>query len=530
MSFITIDRTQTNLFGYSIDDFAKSDARSRFVVDTVSKLQLDSLFARYSTQGGDSFAPDMMLALWFYAYSNGITSTRKLEELCMYDTRYIYISANLRPDHTTLSRFRQAHLDLISEYFVQIVLLAQENGITDLKHISIDGTKIKASANAKHSYKENQLKRKLEAIRRDIKHYMTACDNAEQGINETLDLETLQAEKKRLETLEKKLIQRQKKLQERKKTLKPEHRENHQINIVDPDARFMPKADGPNYNAQAAVDDAHNFILANDVTDDPNDQNQFSLMHQKSEANLHPDSKRRYTTDSGYHSLRQLEYINENNIDAVIAGPAPHNRSTNKKPASLESILEQERKVERKDFTYHEQDDYYECPAGNKLTVSGKNGKFTIYRAAACSTCPIVKFCLSGKSKIKKIYRDHREGLAEAMEQKLQTDEAKNRMKTRAMSVEPVFGNIKQNLGFRRFSVRGLTKVKGEFNLMCIAHNLNILFKFMQPQRLTAVMAASNVAINQHIAISKNIMVIFFHRLAYFLIYPARLKYGFIQC
>ena len=529
MSFITVDRTQKSVVGYSIEDFAKTDTKGRFVVETISSLNLGSLFTRYSSQGGDSFAPDMMLALWFYAYSNGITSTRKLEELCMYDTRYIYISCNLQPDHTTLSRFRQSHLDLISEYFVQIVLLAQEQGVTDLKHISIDGTKIKASANAKHSYKEDRLKSKIEAIRRDIKQYMAACEGAEQGLNETLDLESLQAEKKRLEALEKKLIRHQKKLQERKKTLKPEHREKHQINIVDPDARFMPKADGPSYNAQAAVDDAHNFILANDVIDDPNDQNQFSPMHQKVEENLPPDSNRGYTADSGYHSLKQLQYIKENNIDALIADPTPGNRSTNKKLPSIESILKQERKVERKDFSYHAQDDYYECPVGNKLTASGKNAKFTRYRACACSTCPIAKFCLPGKSKVKQIFRDHREGLAEEMEHKLQTDKAKKRMKTRATSVEPVFGNIKQNLGFRRFSLRGLAQVKGEFNLICIAHNLNILFKLMQPQRLTVAMAASSVALNQYIAISKNIMAIFLNTLVNLLIFPYRMKYRIVQ-
>ena len=89
MGFIFSDRHQTDLLGYRIDDFAKSDKKSRFVIDLVAQLNLKQLFARYSDQGGDSYSPDMMLALWFYAYSNGITSTRDLEELCKFDTRYI---------------------------------------------------------------------------------------------------------------------------------------------------------------------------------------------------------------------------------------------------------------------------------------------------------------------------------------------------------------------------------------------------------------------------------------------------------
>jgi transposase len=291
----------------------------------------------------------------------------------------------------------------------------------------------------------------------------------------------------------------------------------------------MPKAEGPGYNAQLAVDEAHNFILANDVTDEANDQNQFSNMHQKTEDNLPLDNNRGYTTDSGYHSLKQLEYIAVNNINAVIADPTPQNRSTNKEPSRIETIIEQEKKLERKDFTYHKEADYYECPAGDKLVASAKSGKFIIYRASSCSTCPIAKFCLSGKSKIKQVYRDQREGLAEAMYQKLQTDEAKHRIKTRAMTVEPVFGNIKQNLGFRRFSLRGLKNVKGEFNLICIVHNLNILFKLMQPKCLSAVIATSNAVINQHIVISKIFVAIFIHRLIKFIKYPFRLKYGLMQ-
>ena len=92
---------------------------------------------------------------------------------------------------------------------------------------------------------------------------------------------------------------------------------------------------------------------------------------------------------------------------------------------------------------------------------------------------------------------------------KLQTGLAEQRMHERRVSVEPVFGNLKQNLGFRRFSLYGLHQVKGEFNLMAIALNLNILFKMMHNNRLAAVIPKSNAIINQHIALSKNILVKF---------------------
>ncbi len=509
MGFIQTDRSQKDFIGYCINDFAKSDKKSRFVIEIISRLDLSTLYARYSDQGGDAYAPNMMLALWFYAYSEGIFSSRELEELCWYDTRYIYLSSNLRPDHTTLCRFRQHNLDLLVDYFIQIVLIAQQRGITDFKGISIDGTKMKASCSTKQSYREDRLNKKIETIRRDIKRYMQRCDFVEQGASDELDLETLRAEKARLEKIEKKLIERQQQLKERQKILKPEHRKNHAINLVEPDARFMPKGDGPSYNAQAAVDCETRFIVAADVSDAPNDQNQFEIMHKKTEENLSKDPQREYHADSGYHSLKQLDYIEQNAVDAVIADPTPNHRSNNPSPTSAEKILEEQRKVERSDFAYHEDEDYYECPQGDKLCSIGKRQEkeVTVYQASLCGSCPLAEKCLSNKTKLKRLYRSRREALAEKMYRKLQTDEAKARLKIRATTVEPVFGQLKQNMGFRRFNLRGLHKVKGEFFLLCIAHNLNVLFQLARKERLAAFLASVQSKLDQCVEFSKNIFV-----------------------
>ena len=114
------------------------------------------------------------------------------------------------------------------------------------------------------------------------------------------------------------------------------------------------------------------------------------------------------------------------------------------------------------------------------------------------------------------------------MARRLNTDEAKKRMKMRATSVEPVFGNLKQNLGFRRFSLQGLQNVHGEFNLMCIAHNLNVLFKMMQQGRLTAAIYASQSRINQFMTISKNILAIYTFRIARYFPNPNKTVYASI--
>jgi len=507
MGFISSNRAQYDLLGYRIDDFAKSDKKSRFVIDLVSRLDLKKLFVRYSDQGGDSYSPDMMLALWFYAYSKGITSTRDLEELCKFDTRYMYISGNQQPDHTTLSRFRKSHLDLLSDYFLQIILIAQKEGLSAFNHITIDGTKIKASHSGRQSYNEDQLDQLIDHIRRDISRYMNQCNYVEQNSTDQLDLETLQAEKARLETLEKKLLERKQILKKRQQKLKVEYRAKHQVNLHEPDARFMPKTDGLNYNAQAAVDVDSNLIVASDVTDQPNDQGQFVPLQQKVESTLSKDPERAYTGDAGYHNLDDLEYLENNKVDALIADPAPDDRSTQEKPTSADIILSERRKIERTDFVYHTEGDYYECPNGDHLIKVKNKGKSNVYRASKCTTCPVAIYCLASKKNYKQIHRSKREIYAERMALKLKSATAKQRMHERRVSVEPVFGNLKENLGFRRFSLSGLNQVKGEFNLMAIAHNLNILFKMIDKKRLSAAMTRTYECIDQHIALSKNILV-----------------------
>ena len=129
--------------------------------------------------------------------------------------------------------------------------------------------------------------------------------------------------------------------------------------------------------------------------------------------------------------------------------------------------------------------DYYECPNGKKLTrvtVKNKddNSKTITYKTIECEGCQYLAQCnktKEGKGQSRKIPRDVREDYADKMYEKVNSEEGKKQMKIRSSSVEPVFGNIKANLGFRRFTRRGLASVQCEFNLVCIAHNLLKMYK-----------------------------------------------------
>jgi len=235
----------------------------------------------------------------------------------------------------------------------------------------------------------------------------------------------------------------------------------------------------PAYNAQVSVDTDSRLIVAVDVTDAPTDQQQFSRQHPKVESNLPANTDRAYVADAGYNCLEQLEYIEEQQVDVVLADPRPEHRSGGEtKPGKQYS---------RSMFEYDEAQDHYRCPAGQLVTywhTEKSRGRFKrVYRCKSCQGCSQQKQCL-GEEKRKTIQRtlrrDTMERLAEAMNAKSRTDLGRGRLAVRKQTVEPIIGNLKANLGFRRFNLSGLAGVRGEFALMCIAHNLNRLITLIQ--------------------------------------------------
>ena len=482
MNFLSKDRNQTHIIGYSLDDFVPKDAKCRLIVNLVKELNLKKLYNGYSNQGNPAFEPSTMLATWFLAYSERETRTRKLEELCKRDLHFIYISANLRPDHTTLSRFRKENLALMKEYFTQLVLLIKKKKLAAFKDIALDGTKVQAASSKEKSLTEEGLSRQLKRIRQQINNYLEECDLNDE--DSTSEISEVRKKIKALKQKENQLIQHEEALKKRKKKLKSEHRKNHRINVAEPDAYMMNKVNGtqklPGYNAQVSIDTKTQIIAANDVVQDRNDAHQFKHQHRNVENNLGGDPEREYTMDSGYHSLDQLEYVEENQIKAIIADKNPKSRSQSKQVDQRN--MSNKNKFDRSDFLYNKEKDYYQCPAGKKLVyieiakIHGRRGRR--YKCFDCERCKYRLKCLPQKrgDNFRQIVRDEKEYLAEKMYHKCQTEFGKNKLIRRKYSSEGVFANLKENMGFRRFRLRGLSSVQGEFNLMCIAHNINKVY------------------------------------------------------
>jgi transposase len=157
-NFLPDTVNQTLLFPPSLHDWLPEGHLARFLVDVVSALDLDAIYASYRDKDGrgqSAYAPEMMVRLLLYGYATGVYSSRKIETRSYEDVAFRYLAGNQHPDHATLAEFRKRHLTALAGLFRQALLLCAKAGLVKLGHVAIDGTKIKANA-SKHkamSYK-----------------------------------------------------------------------------------------------------------------------------------------------------------------------------------------------------------------------------------------------------------------------------------------------------------------------------------------------------------------------------------------
>ncbi len=480
------NRDQQLLFPATINDYLPNDHLAKLIYTIVSTLNLNSIIEKFSSKGQRAYSPHMLLTLIFYGYSTGIKSSRKLSKACEERLDFMYITAKLTPSYKTISEFRRENLKEISNLFQEIILIGIKLGLADIGNIkvSIDGTKMRANASGKLSKDEEGLEKLLENVKQKVADILSEAESVDKQEDseygnkrgdelpkELHKLETrkesiknaIKELKKEKEELRKNLIDQRIQNGKDEKLTKAEEKKikDKKINVTDHDANFMKEREGcikTNYNAQASVDEMNQFIVACDVTTECNDKKQLIPMIDLTEKNIESEVNV-CKADSGYHSGENLSQLSKREMKALIDDPY-------KQRLNNENFI-----YDKINFPYDPETDSYTCPEGNKLNlVSSKSNKKN-YKCNDCKDCPVKSECAK-KSKYRKITRNEHDHLIEQNRAELLKDENKKEYQKRMHTVEPVFGNIKYNTGFRQFSLRGATKVKFEFSLMCIGHNL----------------------------------------------------------
>lgn len=453
--FIDVDRATPYLLPPSVDEWVEAKHLARFVVDVVDQLDLSALERRYSGRGKKAYHPSLLVAVLFYGYATGVYSSRALERASYDSVAMRFICANLHPDHDTLAEFRKSFLKELSALFVQILSVAHQMGLLKLGRVALDGTKIKANASAhkalswKHALKlEQQLKAEVAELMK--KAQAADASDLPDGLDIPAELERREDRLQGIAAAKREIERRaqarqaaeraeyQAKLAARKARAerigrKPGGRhpqppqsgpaDKDQVNLTDAQSRILPAPGGgfvQGYNAQASVDIDSRLIVARHVTQAANDKRE--LIPALEQLRALPKILGQVTdvvADNGYLSAA--------NVAACAEPPAG------------------------------------QAPITPSIALSRESHHLPLMeRFSPPSPKPA----------------DDADALTK-MAWRLKSPQGKALYALRKQVPEPVFGIIKQALGFRQFLLRGKPQVSGEWDLVCMGYNLKRMHRMM---------------------------------------------------
>lgn len=372
--FKAYDRTQEMLLPHSVQDFVSEEDLVVFVAHVVEHMDTSALTRKYHSLGQNGYHPNILLTLLYYAYATGITSSRKIAELTRYDMRYIYAACKQTPDHRTISDFRKNNIKILIDYFTTITTLGIDLGMASLESISIDGSKMKASASKKRNMKRDDLKAqavKIKAHMTRLLQYAEEVDKADQ------DTPPLTPANKQLTELKDRLTCIEKALSQIEGTTQTS------FNFTDPGCRWQNKI-GPGYNVQLAVDRDHLLIVGQDVVTDINDIQLLPHMIDKLETTTSSwNVPKQILADSGYASIDTCRFLESH---PHINGYIPSRELVNRQNGSISPY-------NKYYFNCNLDTRTCTCPLGKPMRFdkhdTNKQGEpIARFVGTQCSTCP----------------------------------------------------------------------------------------------------------------------------------------------
>jgi transposase len=455
-SFLPDDVNQSLLFPPSLHDWLPEGHLARFLVDVVSALDLGAIYGSYEAgdgRGQSAYAPAMMVRVLLYGYATGVYSSRKMEARTYEDVAFRYLSGDAHPDHDTFAEFRKRHLEALAGLFTQALLLCEKAGLVKLGHVSIDGTKIKANASkhkamsyARMGEAEQRLKQEIEALLKQAED-VDAAEDAQYGKGQRGD--ELPEELARRES-------RLKKIAQAKAELEQEAREKAERERAEAQAKLAVRRDEEKQTGKKKR--GREPLVPDPEQAQPEAKAQRNFTDPASR--IMPDGANKGSFLQGYNAQAAVD----SKAQVIVAAEVTQETTDN---GQLLPMLDQVKQN-----------------LGRKPdAASADGGYWSEANATDQSVAGIDLHIATGRDKHEQTIETtnqpppvHATTAKEAMRRKLRTQAGRSMYKMRKAIVEPVFGQIKEQRGFRRFSLRGLNNVRREWKLVCLASNLLKLF------------------------------------------------------
>lgn len=448
--------------------------------------------------GRPAYDPAILLKIVLLAYSRGVTSSRKIEMLCRENVVFMAISADSRPHFTTIADFISSSHKEITQLFHQVLMVCDNLGLIGKEMFAIDGCKLPSNASKEWSGTKEDLQKKSEKIERAVEYMLKKHrDEDRKGAREESFHER---EEKQIATLRKASQKIQKFLAENDERTGVTGKAV-KSNITDNDSAKMKTGHGvvQGYNGVAAVDGKHQVVVAAEAYGQGQEHGLLEPMLDRVRENLNRDSEddvlseAQVLADSGYHNTKTLEHLEEQKIDAYIADNTFRRRDPRFQTASRHKAKETPKPKSPKqrfsveDFDTDTEEQICVCPAGKAMWLKCERAKIGNHifmqfmgHQANCDACPLRAQCLrsvkqKGARQVNVLLATlpkSKAGPVERMKQKIDSNLGRHIYSMRLGIVEPVFGNIRETLGLRRFSLRGRDKVNGQWKLMTMLHNI----------------------------------------------------------
>jgi transposase len=485
------------LFPINIFDKIPANHPVRLVDSVVNNLDISDITSMYLGGGNSAYHPRMMIKVLFYSYLSNVYSCRKIEKALTENIHFMFISGNSTPGFRTINEFRGKVLkDKIKGLFAEVVKMLVELGYVSLDVQYIDGTKIEAKSNkytfvwrgSVEKYKE-KLETKINTILSDIESNIQS-DNQELNKEELPKKINSEELKEKLSEINKRLKEPTKKLEKELQKLQKEHLpklekyekdleilgDRNSYSKTDLDATFMRMKEDhmmngqlkPAYNPQISTE--NQFITHVSIHQKPNDTTTLQS-HLEGFEKAYEKQSKEVVADAGYGSEENYEMLEKKQVTAYVKYNYFHK--------------EQKRKMKKDPFLvqnlfYNKEQDFYVCPMGQRMekvgtgkrtSSNGYESQIVYYQAKRCEGCPLRSLCHQGKGN-RKIEVNHRlNELKTKAKELLMSEKGLEHRSKRPIEAEAVFGQLKSNNKFNRFTFKGLEMVELEFLLMALGHN-----------------------------------------------------------
>ena len=466
-----INRQQMMLRAIDVEGLVEADHAVRAIWELTGRLDLKSFYEEIvsieGTAGRPAIDPQLMISLWIYAYSEGISSAREISRLCEFHPAYQWLTGLEPVNYHTLSDFRVKHQDALRDLFVQVLGVLSSEGLVTLQRVMHDGTKIKAYASGKSFRREKRIREHLEIARKQVKA-MEELSEEEMSARMVRAKQRVAREKQaRLELA----LEELEKIRASKKGA--EAKQEARVSMSDPEARIMKQSEGgyaPNYNVQISTDAEAGIIVGLGIVQSGSDQGELVEAIERVQENMN-DLPKQVVVDGGFSTGETIIAVSEKGIDLI--GVFPEGQEASAGRFDQRGIAPQYRPEA---FIYDAAGDCYKCPAGKTLMYQGKQARCGrlrhIYLASDCSGCPNRKQCCPQAKKGRSIIRTELTPAVAAFKSKMQTEEAKQIYRQRAQVAEFSNAWLKSKIGLRQFCIRGQGKALCEAMWACLTYNI----------------------------------------------------------